>query len=143
MTYTGPVNACGYVLDAVVTTATIAFPSPYDTKPRVTKRGRVTRMSGPSVVSGNGSTCDIWGGSIKTAHGDRMTFSVETPLTGSPPRAADRRAVNTATTLRRALAKGATAVATITFAGPVIACGKTLDRAVTNASVATRPRPHA
>ena len=106
MTYTGPVNACGYPLEAVVKTATIAFPSPYDTKPKATRRGRVTRMSGPSVVSGNGSTCKIWRGSIRTTIGERMRFSVETPLTGSPARAADRRAVKTARTLRRALAKG-------------------------------------
>ena len=72
MTYTGPVNACGYELEAVVKTATISFPSPYDTKPKVTRRGRVTRMSRPSTVSGNGSTCQIWRGSFKTTHGVRM-----------------------------------------------------------------------
>ena len=92
MTYTGPVSACGYPLEAVVKTATIAFPSPYDTKPKTTRRGRVTRMSGPSVVSGNGSTCKIWRGSIRTTMGVRMRFSVETPLTGSPcPRGRPRR----------------------------------------------------
>ncbi len=139
MTYTGPVKACGYPLEAVVKSATIAFPSPYDTKGKTTRRGRVTRMSGPSVVSGNGSTCKLWRGSIKTTVGERMRFSVETPLTGSPAHAADRRAVKNARTLRRALAKGRAAVARITVAGPVIACGKTLGHVVTRASIAARP----
>ena len=139
MTYTGPVNACGYPLEAVVKSATIAFPSPYDTKQKTTRRGRVTRMSGPSVVSGNGATCKLWRGSIKTTLGERMRFSVETPLTGSPARAADRRAVKNARTLQRALAKGRGAVARITVAGPVIACGKALGHVVTRASIAARP----
>ena len=68
-----------------------------------------------------------------------MSFSVETRLTGSPAHAADRRAARTARTLRRALAEGRTAVTTITFAGPVIACGKELDHVVTRASIARRP----
>ena len=136
MTYTGPVNACGYPLEAVVKSATIAFPSPYDTNPKVTKRGRITRLSRPSVVSGNGSTCRIWRGSIKTTIGVRMRFSIVTRLTGSPPRAADRRAVKTVATLRRARARGRSAVTKIIVAGPVIACGKTLHHVVTRASIA-------
>jgi hypothetical protein len=136
MTYTGPVNACGYPLEAVVTTATVAFPSAYETKPKVTRRGRVTRLSGPSVVSGNGSTCQIWRGSIKTTSGVRMRFSVETRLAGAPRRPADRRAVKTVRTLRRALAKGRSAVTTITLVGSVIACGKRLGNVVTRASIA-------
>lgn len=138
MTYTGPVDACGYRLEAVVKSATIAFPSPYDTNPKTTRRGRVTRLSRPSVVSGNGSTCRIWRGSIKTTIGERMRFSIVTRLTGTPPRAADRRALKTVATLRRALARGRSAVTTITYAGPVIACGKALRRVVTRASIARR-----
>jgi hypothetical protein len=133
MTVTGPVNACGYPLEAVVKTATIAFPSAYDTKPKDTRRGRITRLSRPSLVSGNGATCRIWGGSIKTTSGERKRFSIVTRLTGTPPRAADRRAVKTVATLRRAKRRGF--LATITYAGSVIACGKALARVVTRASI--------
>jgi hypothetical protein len=134
MTYTGPVSVCGRPLEAVVTAAAVRFPSPYDTRPKVTKRGRVTRMSPPSVVSGYGSSCRIWRGSLDTPTGERVHFAVVTPLTGSPAQAADRRAVRTARTLRRARARGRRAVTTITVAGPVVACGKTLPRAVIKAS---------
>jgi hypothetical protein len=137
MTYSGPVTACGYPLDAVVIDATVKFPSPYETKPKVTKRGRVTRMSAPSVVSGYGSSCRVWRGSLTTTTGIRWSFAVETELTGSPARAADRSAVRLARLLRRA--KGRRAVTTITYAGSVIACGKTLKHVVTKATT-RRPR---
>jgi hypothetical protein len=122
----------------VVTDATAKFPSPYETKPKVTKRGRVTRMSAPSVVSGNGSTCRLWRGSLTTTTGVRWSFAVATELTGSPAHAADPHAVKLARLLRRA--KGRRAVTRITFAGPVIACGKTLQRVVTKASTTRPPR---
>ena len=132
MTYTGPVRPCGYPLEAVVTAATVKFPSPYETKPKVTKRGRITRMSRPSVVSGYGSSCRIWRGSFKATTGVRVGFAVQTELAGSPARAADRRAVRLARLLRRA--KGRGAATKITFAGPVIACGQTLNHVVTKMS---------
>ncbi len=137
MTYTGPVSACGYPLDAVVTDATVDFPSPYETKPKVTKRGRITRMSRPSVVSGYGSSCRLWRGSLTTTTGVQWSFAVETELAGSPAHAVDRRAVKLARLLRRA--KGRRAVTRITFAGPVIACGQTLTHVVTKATT-RRPR---
>jgi hypothetical protein len=136
MTYTGPVRPCGYPLDAVVMDATVDFASPYETKPKITKRGRITRMSAPSVVSGYGSSCRLWRGSLTTTTGVRWSFAVETELAGSPAHAVDRRAVKLARLLRRA--KGGRAVTTITFAGPVIACGQTLPRAVTRASTTRR-----
>ncbi len=51
MTYTAPANVCGFQPDAVVTAATVRFPSPYDTKPKVTRRGRVRKLSAPSVIT--------------------------------------------------------------------------------------------
>ena len=127
-------NACGYPLAAVVKTATIAFPSAYETKPKFTRRGRITRLSGPSVVSGNGATCQVWRGSMRTTSKVRMRFSIATRLTGTPPRPADRRAVKAVKTLRRARAKRRTAA--ITFAGRVFACGERLGNVVTRASIA-------
>ena len=129
MTYTGPLRPCGYPLDNVVAAATVKFQSPYKPEKNFTRRGRVTQMSAPTVITGDGSSCRIWRGSFKPAVGRRFRFAVETPLTGSPPRPADRRAVKNAARLRRARARRARA--TITFAGPVIACGEQLKAAVT------------
>ena len=70
MTYTAPVSVCGYPLDAVVTAATVTFPSPYETKTKFTRRGRVTRMSAPTVITGNGSSCRIWRCSSPASVGD-------------------------------------------------------------------------
>jgi hypothetical protein len=130
MTYTpGPVRVCTRPLDNVVTAATVRFPSPYETKKKFTRRGRVTQLSAPTVITGDGSSCRFWRGSFKPSIGRRFRFAVETPLTGSPPRPADRRAVKNATALRRARTKRTRR--TVTFATPVIACGEQLKAAVT------------
>ena len=138
MTYTGPVRACGYPLEAVVTDATVDFPSPYETKPKVTKRGRVTRMS--AAVGGLRLRLVV-SDLARIAHDhDRRARGAspsQTELAGSPAHAVDRRAVKLARLLRRAKARRA--ATKITFAGPVIACGQTLNHVVTKAST-RRPR---
>jgi hypothetical protein len=128
----GPVKACGKLLPTVVTSATVT--------PRKThkKRGRITRISRPVVISGAGTTCKIWTGALKTRSGRTVKFTIETDL-GSPfypnnPNApADPSAARIVKFLKHDKALGKGVVTTITSMGPINACGRTLRNVVTNA----------
>jgi hypothetical protein len=73
-------------------------------------------MAPPDVESADGSSCKIWTGLLQTRSGRTAK-------------------------LRKAWATGKRAVTTITYRGPVYACGVVLPRVVTRASVLrTHPR---
>jgi hypothetical protein len=129
ITYTGPIDACGLTLDAVVTAATVTV-----TKQQTFRwTGRVTRISAPRTASADGQSCRVWTGRRKGTRSTTVRFAVETPLTGTPPHAADRRAAKLASTLRKARTRKRRT--TITASGPVIACGETFLAVVRKVSV--------
>jgi hypothetical protein len=90
---------------------------------RFTRTGRVTRMSTRRAASPDGQSCLVWTSRLKPKRGATVRFAVETAVTGNPPRAADPHAAKRAATLRKARTRKRRA--TITAAGPVIACGET------------------
>ena len=132
ISYVGPVTACGIPLSAVVTAVTV--------KARKThkKRGRITRISRPVVVSGAGTRCKIWNGSLKTRSGHTLRFAIETDLGSAlypdkPDVPADPAAARIVKFLKHDRALGRGVVTTVTYMGPIDACGRTLRNVVTDA----------
>jgi hypothetical protein len=124
ITHTGPIDACGEPLQAVVTAAAVTV-----TKQQTTRRtGRVRKLSAPRIASADGTSCRVWTGRLRTRSGPTIPIAVETALSGTRARAVDPRAARLVATLRRARANKRRA--TITSSGPVIACGETFDSVV-------------
>jgi hypothetical protein len=130
--YAGPVTACGKQLATVVTNVTVTPRKTHKT------RGRITRISRPVVVSGAGTTCKIWNGSLKTKSGRTVRFTIETDLgtwlyPNDPTAPADPAAARIVKFLKHDKALGRGVITTITSMGPIDACGRTLRNVVTNA----------
>ena len=132
ISYVGPVKACGLPLTGVVTAVTL--------KVRKTRkqRGRITRISRPVVVSGAGTRCKIWKGSLKTRSGRTLRFAIETDLGSAlypdkPNMPADPAAARIVKFLKHDRALGRGVVTTVTYMGPIEACGRKLKNVVTNA----------
>lgn len=114
------------------------------TPTRGTASGTVTRISPAPALAGQpqpgGTTafCDIWHGALSTSGGRTIRFSLETPLItdaqmGLHP--ANPGAARTADALLKAWAEDGRATVTLTYTGPLVACGKSLTRVVTRAAV--------
>jgi hypothetical protein len=132
ISYLGPVKACGLPLTGVVTAVTVKVRKTHK------QRGRITRISRPVVVAGAGTRCKIWKGSLKTRSGRAFRFAIETDL-GSPfyphrpDMAADPAAARIVKFLKHDRALGRGVVTTVTYMGPIEACGRKLKNVVTNA----------
>lgn len=88
------------------------------------------------------SECVVWEGRLKTSSGQSVTFTIESPMTGtlSPPdlRPTDPNAIRTFNTLQKGAVDtfdGKRAVVTISYVDSEVACGRTLTNVVTSASL--------
>ena len=137
ITITGPVNACGLNLPAVVTDVNVQLPPLKNS----TMKGRVLRISAGSNFSGNGESCKAWKGVLKTTSGKRIRFSVVTKTQNG--QAVSANAPKTAKALKKAKEKGERAQATITYqAGSANACGRKFTNPVNKAKVKTKRPEH-
>ncbi len=127
ITYVESEVACGLPLTNVVTRASVVVQRASRGK---TKSGRVAKVSRPTVLKANGASCEIWKGTAKTRPGATFSFAIESGLRNGHP---NQRAVNIVKTLKRARAEKRRA--TITYAGPIEACGKILPHVVTGAAI--------
>lgn len=154
LTYVDSQMLCGYRLEHFVTGVSLAAvppapppapqPPPQPPPPVVrTASGTIARMSPlGALVIGRGY-CRIWPGTLATAAGERIDFSVETALTGSLDTEltpADPTAAKRASDLLEAAFLGRKASVRITYAGPFDACGKPLAAVVTAADVKVSQR---
>jgi hypothetical protein len=120
-------DSCGLPLTNVVTRASVVVHQP---SRRKTKSGLVAKLSRPTVLTSNGASCEIWSGAMKTRSGATFSFALESRLTKGH---ANQRAVNIVKALKRARADKRRA--TITYAGPIEACGKIVPHVVSAASL--------
>jgi hypothetical protein len=120
-------DSCGLPLTNVVTRASVVV---HQSSRRKTKSGLVAKLSRPTVLTSNGASCEIWSGAMKTRSGATFSFALESRLTNGH---ANQRAVNIVKTLKRARADKRRA--TITYAGPIEACGKIVPHVVSAASL--------
>lgn len=127
ITYVDSEVACGMPLMNVVTGASVVVEQPSH---RQTQSGWVAKLSRPKVLKANGESCEVWNGTVKTRSHATLSFAIESRLTNGHP---NQRAVNIVKTLRRARADKRRA--TITYAGPIEACGEILAHVVRGASL--------
>jgi hypothetical protein len=107
-----------------------------------TVTGTVSWSPGSALVAQAGSLCQVWKGTVKPASGAKLELALVSPATGSPKtgwQATDARVVQLTKDLQQADLEHLKT--TVTYTGPVDACGVTLDHVVTSVVLAPGPKP--
>jgi hypothetical protein len=93
-------------------------------------------LTSRKTLRGDGAVCAVWYGTVAPLRSDAVDFAVESAVSGGHAGAQALRLVQALVHTKR---QGTTAVATVTYGGPVLACGHVLLEVVTAVSERRAP----